>query len=216
MKTKGDCEVPPLPQPPNEFCQGIPDVNQLPETDIVKLREVPDISTETAHVLLKKSAASILCHVGFNTAMSDSLDTLSEKLQEFLQKFCLSLREQQNSILLGQKVSYTDAFEATLYEHEIRGYEEFIKFSKSLTVKYVQKLEGKRKRLECEYEVLASSLNNSARSLPGHTKDCFAVDLLKGNFESDPVESQPENVEHSEAISRSDVFMHESNGIYFP
>ena len=214
IKTKGDCEIPKLPPAPNEFCQQLPDASNLTKSSVIKLTEVPSISEQTANVLLKKSAASILCHVGFASADSDALDALSENLCSYLKKFSQELRCQQDNFLMGHKTSHTDVFEATLYENKIRGYEEFIRFAKSCVIDYTLKLDDRRQTIEAEYEILSKTPYHSARSIPVHFPRVNTVDLLKGDFEPEP--SSPNIVtEHdTEAISR-DVFMHEPNGIFY-
>ena len=214
MKTKGDCEIPELPPAPNEFCQNLPDASNLTKSTVIKLTEVPSISEETANVLLKKSAASILCHVGFTSADSDALDTLSENLGGYLQKFSRELRNQQDNYIMGHKTSRTDVFEATLYEHKIRGYEEFIRFAKTCVIDYTLKLDDRRKTIEAEYAILSKTPYHSARSIPVHFPNVNTVDLLKGDFEPEPSSPNIVTDHETEGISR-DVFMHEPNGIFY-
>lgn len=214
-KTKGDCEIPNLPPAPNEFCQQIHLSQGLARSDVVKLIEVPCISDQTANVLLKKSAASILCHVGFTSADSDALDIFSECLGSFLKKFCKDLRKQQDNYSMGNKISNTDVFEATLYENKIGGYEEFIHFAKTCVIDYTLKLDDKRKIIESEYSILSKTPYHSARSIPLHFPNVNTAELLKGNFESVP--SSP-TIDHSEMETDNytrDVFIHEPNGIFY-
>ena len=213
MKTKGDCEMPEIPPPPDEFCPQISEVSKLTESSVIRLVDVPSISEQTANVLLKKSAASILCHVGFSTANSDALDCISEVLVNYIRNFCVELRKQQDSYLMGHKTTHTDVFEATLYEHKIRGYEEFIRYAKSNIIDYTLKLDDKRKEIEAEYSVLCGLPKQAARSIPGHFPSVNSIDLLKGDFGPEP--ASPTIIpEHNDAISR-DVFMHEPNGIFY-
>lgn len=214
MKTKGNCDIAPLPAAPNEFCQELLTDKNLTQSTTVRLTEVPAISEYTTNILLKKSAASILCHVGFSNAESNALDTISESLGLYLKDFCRTLRKQQDSFIMGQKSSYSDVFESTLYEHKIQGYGEFIRFVKGFVVDYALKLDDHRQIIESEYSLLTITPKHSARSIPVHLPNVNTVDLLKGDFEPDP-ESPDVNAEHeSETITR-DVFMHESNGIYY-
>lgn len=213
MKTKGECEIPEIHPPPDEFCPHLSEISKPSESTIIRLVDVPAISKQTANVLLKKSAASILCHVGFATAHSDALDCMTEVFGDYIHSFCLELRKQQDSYLMGKKTTYTDVFEATLYENKIRGYDEFIKYVKSHIIEYTLKLDDRRQEIEAEYSVLCKIPKQSARSIPGHFPAVNSIDLLKGDFGPEP--ASPSIIpDHNDAISR-DVFMHEPNGIFY-
>lgn len=215
LKAKGHWEVDPLPQPPTGYSKPpATEKGTHQNTDMISLKfvTIPDISHDTAKILLKKSAASVACHAGYSTSTPAALSVLSECLSDYLTQFCLTLHDSHENISSGLKTNYLDAFEDTLHSRGIAGYSEFVPYVKSITTDFTAKLDNQRLNLEEEYKVISKTSNNSARTMPGHTDKVFVVDVLKGKFDPEP-ESPTQNIEGS--FSEGLFTMNDSNGMFF-
>eukprot|EP00116_Pleurobrachia_bachei_P006328 sb/3466590/ len=115
-------------------------------TPNVQLVEIPEISPETAALLLRKTAATCLCYTGFVTASSDALSLLSTTLRDYLIRFSETLRCE-----LDKNPTDSAAFERVLHDMGVSGgFPEVMAFSRNLTVDYPTKLNDRRRVLETE------------------------------------------------------------------
>ena len=182
-----------------------------PSLDVYE-KHVPEICKSSVKQLSGKAVASVLYQAGFERTDNQCLDILTHYFIQYLEKFCCTLKEQNDNILMGHKVKYFDAFEETLYAHEIQGYEELISFAKSHIHEFLQKLNDRTRVIQAEFKVLQCAPQNSARTLQGYLDGVNSIDLLKGELDPEP---EAPNAIPTPNTSNTTNFLIDSNGLFF-